>query len=572
MARGKHKATKRDELRKQYRAACPRHVVTFEAVMDEDTKRHVFSYADSLRVLGNELTGIMNKRIEQMLRTKKYRALKAEYTSLSEKMKQCDAESEAYEKHESARKAVGSRMAEVQKECGVSFEALRNLAKDRQKCFGVSSVHALTRAEDIWQACEKILYGDGRKLHFKRRRDLPIVRAKQIDKTLVLNFDEEGNIVFTLNKEHTFGITYKKDDIFLHDEYAALKDYLWNPNEEEALDILTETGEVVPVFRPCYASLKCIRMRGKLRVYVQITIAAQALSKRRKDGTPRHDFSAKGRVGCDIGTQSAAVVSSTGAELFNLAERDGVSTKRSLKRIVSRQRKMARSLTKSNPSFYLPDGRRIKGKRGRLRKSKHYGRLEFLVREQQRRDAASRAYAIRTDANRLRMLGDELITEPANARALQKRAKGPAQREDRLSEVRDKHGNVRTVHKFKRKKRFGKSILFRCPGGFRAALEKRFGAGYHEVDKMFRASQYDHVSDTYTKKKLSERWHQSDSGDRIQRDLYSAFLMFCSNDVYKAPDRQRCLSEYDDFRKRHDQCVETIRMRQLIICNSGISI
>ena len=56
-----------------------RHVVVFEADISEDEKRRIFSDADQLRQCGNELLGIMKRNLEQLLRTKRYRALQKLY-------------------------------------------------------------------------------------------------------------------------------------------------------------------------------------------------------------------------------------------------------------------------------------------------------------------------------------------------------------------------------------------------------------------------------------------------------------------------------------------------------------
>ena len=56
-----------------------RHVVVFEADISEDEKRRIFSDADHLRKCGNELIGIMERNLEQLLRTKRYRALQTMY-------------------------------------------------------------------------------------------------------------------------------------------------------------------------------------------------------------------------------------------------------------------------------------------------------------------------------------------------------------------------------------------------------------------------------------------------------------------------------------------------------------
>ena len=61
-----------------------RHVVVFEADISEDEKRRIFSDADHLRQCGNELLGIMKRNLEQLLRTKKYRALQKLYGKVSD--------------------------------------------------------------------------------------------------------------------------------------------------------------------------------------------------------------------------------------------------------------------------------------------------------------------------------------------------------------------------------------------------------------------------------------------------------------------------------------------------------
>ena len=166
-------------------------------------------------------------------------------------------------------------------------------------------------------------------------------------------------------------------------------------------------------------------------------------------------------------------------------------------------------------------------------------------------------------SNKVRFLGDTLLTEPSNAKALQKRAK-PSE-----PTVDPKTGQT----KHKRTKRFGRSTHFRCPGKAFSTLKNKFentGGSFDTVDRMFRASQYDHKANTYTKKKLSQRWHIFEDGAKVQRDLYSAFLMFCSDGVLKAPDGARCELYFEFFFKQHTDLVADIKKRGKHICNSGI--
>ena len=63
----------------------------------------------------------------------------------------------------------------------------------------------------------------------------------------------------------------------------------------------------------------------------------------------------------------------------------------------------------------------------------------------------------------------------------------------------------------------------------------------HKVDtKTFKASQYNHITDTYNKKGLSQRGQEILPNVWIQRDLYSAFLLIYahfpnSSKIHKLP-------------------------------------
>lgn len=88
------------------------------------------------------------------------------------------------------------------------------------------------------------------------------------------------------------------------------------------------------------------------------------------------------------------------------------------------------------------------------------------------------------------------VTEPKNAKKLQKRAKNTT---------------FNSKGKCNRKKRFGKSIKNRCCGYFQSQIEKKFkctNGTYIKVPNDYRASQYDHTADDFIKKKLSDRMYK----------------------------------------------------------------
>ena len=125
-------------------------------------------------------------------------------------------------------------------------------------------------------------------------------------------------------------------------------------------------------------------------------------------------------------------------------------------------------------------------------------------------------------------------------------------------EVKQKDGTVKVIQKYKRKKRFGRSINRRAPARFLLELKRKaeaVGGVYAEVDtKEFKASQYNHVTDTYEKIPLSQR--EKEIGNRkVQRDLYSSFLIRNADLDFKHPDREKCEYEFEYFAKMQDQLI-----------------
>ena len=146
-------------------------------------------------------------------------------------------------------------------------------------------------------------------------------------------------------------------------------------------------------------------------------------------------------------------------------------------------------------------------------------------------------------------MGDEVYVEEMNFKALAKRAKKTEKNEK---------------GKFKRKKRFGKSILRKSPAMLISIVAQKLkyqGKELHKVNTWsVKASQYCHLDDTYKKKPLSKRWNDfSESGNgRIQRDLYSAFLLMCINKDLQSINKDLCTVEFENFKKLHD--TEIIRL------------
>ena len=88
--RKKHIRTPYEDERKKHRAAASRHVLALEAQIKEDDKRKLFHIANDLRVYGNHLTNIAQKRVSQLFRTKAYREALKQYHNASSVLSSLD--------------------------------------------------------------------------------------------------------------------------------------------------------------------------------------------------------------------------------------------------------------------------------------------------------------------------------------------------------------------------------------------------------------------------------------------------------------------------------------------------
>lgn len=370
-------------------------------------------------------------------------------------------------------------------------------------------VHEAHRAaQDVWRAFEKYLFGSGKAIHFKRRGTLSSIANK------------------------TSGM-YLKDGWFYWNggrskQAIPLKIRVAPPNSTYESEMLK-----LPV---CYFRVVRKWMTSRYRYYLQITLKGKPVSKNRPV--------VEGRVGIDIGTQSIAIASLNSVRLLELA--DHVNQNHT--RIQYLQKKMDRSRRATNPGNFCSDGTIRRGIKLTWNYSNHYQKLAGEIRMLQRKNADIRKYQHYCLANDVLALGNEVYVETMNFRALQRRAR---------------ETTVNERGRFNCKKRFGKSLANKAPAMFILFLEKKLeasGGKLHRVNtSAFKASQYDHVSQKYSKKMLSQRMHRLPNGDLVQRDMYSAFLLMNAACTLQAPDQMLCERTYSTFKYFHD--IELMRIQ-----------
>lgn len=428
----------------------------------------------------------------------------------------------------------------------------------QEKFIGISAVQALTIAEDIWKGVEKCLFGKGKNIRFQRKNiNNPLsIRAKQIDREICLNI--KNNEIFFKWKNYELKPIIK-DDFQLKEINEIIK-YQLNANEIEqmAFNLYKEKQIIINTFRPIFAILKAKIIRNKIRFFIHLCINSTPLPKYKKDETIKHKLGV-GNVGCDIGTQTFAYCSDKEVGLKNLAQRGRSIQKNERKqRIINR--KLDRSRRATNPQNYNFDGSIKELKKGEKRiwnKSNNYKKLFKKYQNISRINAENRKIAINTDINYLRSLGDTFITESKNADKLMRRVK--------KTTINKKTGKIN------KKKRFGKSIQNRCPGYFQQQAKLKF-PNYIEVPNDYRASQYDHTADDYIKKDLNDRYYALQDGTMVQRDMYSAFLLFNINLLNKFIDKEKCKSNFNNFYQLQNKRIYEIQQNKEKIFNSGIKL
>ena len=124
-----------------------------------------------------------------------------------------------------------------------------------------------------------------------------------------------------------------------------------------------------------------------------------------------------------------------------------------------------------------------------------------------------------------------------------------------------------------RKKALEQSVGNKAPALFLNILEKKVqdkGGQFHRIDTWSaKASQYDHTDMSCKKKDIGERWALLSDGHRIQRDLYSAYLLKCTNDTLDGFIQRQLEDGFEQFLQHHAQEIERLSHMQTP-CSTGV--
>ncbi|MEY2194242.1 RNA-guided endonuclease TnpB family protein [Neobacillus sp. BF23-41] len=429
-------------------------------------------------------------------------------------------------------RSLYNKQKEIEFSIGLSEYAIHDFVAPTKRHFeGVLDINTAQKlASRAWGSYQKKRYGNGKKVHFKKYGSMTSIEGKTNKSGIT--FRKEGSKYFINVMGTKVSVTVKSMDIYAKEVLKNLKNIKY-----------------------CRIIRKMIR--GKMRYFVQLIMKGIPPRKRDKATGLFKVRLGKGRTGIDPGTQTMAVASDEVALLRELApELDNLENE---KRLILR--KMDRSKRYTNPNKFNPDGTFKKENLDRWNFSNNYIKLRNKIQDIQRKQAAKRRQSHCQLANIILATGNEFFVETMNYQALQKRAK-----ETKISEK---------TGRFQRKKRFGKSIANKAPALLVSILEykcKFLGANFHQINTWTaKASQYNHETDDFQKKKLHQRWSQV-GNFTIQRDLYSAFLIKNINTTLDKIDKDLCAETFENFIKNHDLEISRLKLSMPTIFSMGIEV
>ena len=402
------------------------------------------------------------------------------------------------------------RFNELNKQYSLTEYSLHNFVKPMAKYFNIDAMTGQKLATRAFDAFQKYMFHTASRVNFIKYNELYSIEGKS-------------------NKQ---GIRFRDNQILFNKMVIPI---IIKNNDSYAQIALQDKIK--------YCRIVKKEIKGKIKWYVQLILDGVPPTKLTKQGELKGQIG-EGKVGIDIGTQTIAYSSEYEVKLKELAP--NVNNIEHAKKLL--QRKMDRSKRATNPNKYNENGTINIYNKDKWIYSNHYIKIRHELKELQRKQSEIRKQDHNILANQLLNLGNEFYVETMNYKGLQKRSKNTT--------INEKTG------KYNKKKRFGKSLANKSPSMFLTILDNKLKWNNTELKKIdtysIKASQYNHFTGECIKKELSERWNNFGKF-RIQRDLYSSFLIMNIKSNLKEIDRELCFKEFDNFKRLHDEEITRIQ-------------
>ena len=389
-----------------------------------------------------------------------------------------------------------------------NIHAYLGMGKNQSNPQGINIDILQKAGTNLYQAVKKALFSKKINIHYRKYGQTISMEAKKANSGIIYN-EKDGTVkimgrVFNLKP-------VRKNDFWLM----------------EALCHEVRYCRVVKEFHD-----------GHAKYFLQLVMEGYSPKKTQKgDGT----------CGIDQGTSNIAWVTDNQVRFDELAP----EIRKYEKDIIYWQTVYERRRRMANPDCYNPNGTIKKGARFTVHtKGMERALLKLKSAYRKKSDYIRQCHGRLT--NEMVSDCDRINIEPTNWKALAKRSK----KETEKKTIKKTNGKV--ITKCKRKRRFGKSIGRHAPGLLTQLIKqksKRYKIPLLEIDtKEFKASQYNHVTDTYQKPKLSDRVKKI-GRHKVQRDCYSAYLVKHAESP-TAPSKEACKKNFKRFLKMQGEAVK----------------
>lgn len=450
------------------------------------------------KTLYNAALSYLTKRLRGVWGDKNYRKILTELKDKEALKGMSEIQRKAYKKDKS------KALKEIEASYGYSLQHTLNYINSIYKTHyhgGIGAVLVQKLCERAFDAVEKTHYGKAKKVNYE---------SLYYGDFSVEGRTNETNLRFIDNKLKWFELE------------IPVKINKNNSYVQEALES-----------RIKFVRLKTETIRGVKRYFIELVLEGTPPKKNRRYGA------LKSTVGLDIGPSSLAVVSNDYVDLINLKSDNLKKTQNKINRL---QRKLDRSRRANNPNKFNKNGTIKRGNTDPWIESNNYKKLKKSLAKQHRKLSVNRKQNHEKLANDILILGSDIRVEKINFTSWQKRSKETT--------INKKNGKIN------KKKRFGKSMLNCAPAMLLEIIDRKLGYCGNILKKInttkCKASQYDHILNTFNKKELSERTHLTGGEILIQRDIYSAFLIKNTMDDLESISQYKCKKGWKRFLSNYE--------------------
>ena len=484
------------------KAVTESYCVMFEVKVNPSDMPEIDRRQECARQVYNTCLGQCQKHWRQIRSIPEWRSALKELQALNRK-------TELSSDEKSRQKILRQQLKAIEQAEGFSEYALHAYALKINRHFGspLGSNELQKAATFAWRTFERYRFGNAKKVRFKRRCD-PITIE---------------------NKSNSFGLRLKDDKVLWGSKHTRPLEFpiIVRRNDKYAQQTFLDKTKFIRFFEKT--------IRGKRRFFIQAV----------KEGTPplkkRQYGEGKPTIGIDLSPSTLVAYSPEAAVIEELAL-DCESVEAGIRRI---NRAIDRSYRATNPEAYNENGTCKKG--CRLVPSKRCQKLIAQRKELFRKQSAVRKQSHEKAANKLIARSTDIKVEDTAVSSWTSRTKETS--------VNPKNGKIRS------KKRFGKAVARRAPAMLLTIIDRKLKyRGYalkRVVSRKVKASQFDHSTGQYRKKRLCDRWCVID-GHRVQRDLYSAFLIsHVTGKNLDTIDRKACCDDWMNFLKLQDEVLKT---------------